>query len=158
MTTPKTQVTTAKADAGLRYNDGKPKYAMALRLVSMVALRGLTAVLEFGAKKYAADNWKKGLSWNATVDSLMRHLIAFVGGENIDPESGLPHVHHIQCNAMFLAHFYETKTGTDDRVKPDVGTPAAQVRIETATVKCSMAGCTRSVFDNGYTLCAQHLR
>ena len=55
-------------------------------------------------------NWERGLSWTETVDSLRRHLAAFMQGEDVDVESGLPHVHHLQCNAMMLAHFFETAT------------------------------------------------
>ena len=99
--------------AGLRYNVGKPRFS----LVSPWAHAGLAEVLTFGERKYAAYNWAKGLSWSQTVDSLERHLAAFKKGEDIDPDSGLPHLDHIACNAMFLSHFQKTGTGTDDRWK-----------------------------------------
>ncbi len=97
---------------GLRFNSGKLRYS----LVSPVALRMLVEVLEFGAKKYDSHNWAKGMDWEAqTMDSMMRHIQAWRAGEDNDPETGLPHVSHILCNAMFLAHFVGTKTGNDDR-------------------------------------------
>lgn len=87
--------------AGVRFNASKPR----LSLVSPWAQEGLARVLTFGAQKYAAYNWAKGLSYSETIDSMERHIVALKRGEDIDPESGLPHIDHIQCNAMFLSHF-----------------------------------------------------
>lgn len=84
----------------LRYNKGKPQYS----LIALDCLEECARVLEFGAKKYARDNWRKGMPQNEIIDSLLRHLSALQRGEEIDPESGLPHIGHIQCNAMFLGN------------------------------------------------------
>lgn len=35
-------------------------------------------------------------------DALFRHLLAYLGGETEDAESGLPHLWHLACNAAFL--------------------------------------------------------
>ncbi len=83
-----------------RYNKDKPQYS----LIDLTALEPCARVLEFGAKKYARDNWKKGMPVTQILDSLLRHLGALRSGELIDPESGLPHIGHIQCNAMFLGN------------------------------------------------------
>jgi hypothetical protein len=40
-------------------------------------------------------------------ESMQRHLIAFLRGEDIDPESGLPHTGHILCNAMFINYIWK---------------------------------------------------
>lgn len=102
---------------GLRFNSGK----LPLGLISPWAMEGLAAVLAHGAKKYAVWNWAKGLSWSETIDSLERHLTEFKKGVPYDPESGQPHVFHILCNAMFLAHFWalgDKYQQFDDRWKP----------------------------------------
>lgn len=91
-----------EAQEGLRFNKDK---AYRPELLSPWAIEGLSAVLAFGAKKYASWNWAKGLSWSETLGSLLRHTLALMRGEELDPESGLPHVDHILCNAMFLSHF-----------------------------------------------------
>jgi hypothetical protein len=85
-------------DQAMRFNDGKPQYS----LIDLQALEQCARVLEFGAKKYARNNWKKGLPVTQILDSLLRHIAALASGELIDPESGLPHIGHIQCNALFL--------------------------------------------------------
>ena len=40
------------------------------------------------------------------LDSMMRHQIALMAGEEIDPESGKPHIGHIMANAMFYSYHY----------------------------------------------------
>lgn len=87
-------------DKAERHNSGKPQYS----LLDLGCLEPGVRVLEFGAKKYARDNWKKGMPVTQILDSLLRHLGALRSGELIDPESGLPHIGHIQCNAMFLGN------------------------------------------------------
>lgn len=87
--------------------------------VSPHFIEGIADVLTFGARKYHRNNWLKGLSWSETLDSLHRHLAAIERGEEKDDESGLLHIHHINCNGMFLAHFYQFKENYkkfDDRV------------------------------------------
>ena len=84
----------------MRHNQGKPQYS----LLDLTALEPCARVLEFGAKKYARDNWKKGMPVTKILDSLLRHIAALRSGELIDPESGLPHIGHIQCNALFLGN------------------------------------------------------
>jgi len=68
----------------------------------------VTEVLTFGAKKYAANQWQKvPNAVERYTDALYRHWLMCLGGEVNDLESGLPHLAHLACNAMFLLHFRE---------------------------------------------------
>lgn len=93
-----------KEEQSLRFNSGKPQLSYILD--TMPALLDMVAVMEFGANKYERNNWQKGFPKDKLLDSLLRHVHAFYSGEDIDPESGLPHVGHILCNAAFLGYHY----------------------------------------------------
>lgn len=89
-------------------------------LMPFEAVEEINKVLEFGAKKYEAHNWKKGSGFKYTrlLGSLLRHIFAYMRGEDKDPESGLSHLAHAGCNVIFLLYYekYKTKYNNDDRV------------------------------------------
>lgn len=97
----------------LKYDGEKPKHG----LISSKFLDGLARVLTFGAKKYAAHNWRKGFDSSRLYDSIQRHLTAWNDGEDTDPESGLPHLAHAACGLMFLSEQMITRPDLDDRYK-----------------------------------------
>jgi hypothetical protein len=80
-------------------------------------LVGVAEVLDFGAKKYASHNWRKGMKWSRPYSAALRHLTAWNDGEDKDPESGLLHLKHAACNLAFLIEFIEKQIGEDDRYK-----------------------------------------
>ena len=84
-------------------------------LLPSKALVAIAQVMAYGTRKYKPHNWRLGLSWGQTYSSLMRHLLAWNDGEEIDPESGLPHLAHAGCQLMFLLEYVQTGTGQDDR-------------------------------------------
>ena len=82
----------------LRYNSGKPDWT----LLDYPSLLPLVKVMEQGAKKYSRDNWKlPNNNKMEPLQSAMRHLIALIGGEEFDKESGERHTGHIMANMMF---------------------------------------------------------
>ena len=99
-----------------RFDSGKVDWSQ----VPFQALEGMVRVLEFGAKKYAKGNWANGggFDHSRVFNSLMRHLVSYQSGEDLDPESGLPHLDHIMCNAMFMAYYKKNPEtfNKDDRV------------------------------------------
>jgi hypothetical protein len=93
---------------GLRYNTGKPRWD----LLPIDAVEQVVAVLTKGAEKYAERNWERGMKWSICQGSMMRHIVKSSKGERIDPETGLSHMAHVACNALFLLA-YELR-GMDD--------------------------------------------
>lgn len=73
------------------------------------------AALEFGAIKYNKNNYKNGMDWSRILDATLRHLYAFSGKEDMDPESGLNHLAHAKANLAMIIYYYENKLGKDDR-------------------------------------------
>ena len=101
---------------GTKHDTGKPP----MSLLSGVALAEIAKVLDFGQKKYDSHNWRKGFAWSRPASAALRHLFAWIGGEDKDPESGLSHLGHCACCLMFLLEFEVKGIGTDDRYKPSV--------------------------------------
>lgn len=104
---------TKKDEPGLKYDYGKAP----MSLLPAKALEVEAQVLAYGAEKYAAHNWRKGMSHSRLLDAALRHCMAIANGEWIDPESGLPHVGHARCMLGFLADLHETKPEFDDLYK-----------------------------------------
>ena len=86
-------------------------------LLPLECFRGVVRVLEFGAKKYAMWNWTKGMPYSQTYNAAIRHLDAYMSGEELDPETGLCHLDHAQCCLMFLKYHSENHPHLDDRFK-----------------------------------------
>ena len=97
-------------EKSVRYNQDKPKW----RYIDWKSIEPMVRVMEYGASKYAPENWRKGLDTTEILESLARHLFALMSGEQIDPESNCEHIGHIMCNSMFYKYHYEknkTKEG-----------------------------------------------
>ena len=97
----------------VKHDSGK----LPLNLIPTEALNQIAAVLQFGATKYSANNWRKGFDWSRLIAAAMRHLTAFNAGEDKDPESGLSHLAHCACCLAFLLEFEKTHPELDDRYK-----------------------------------------
>lgn len=82
------------------------------------ALRAVVAVLAFGAGKYGARNWERGLAWSRLYAATIRHLTAWWQGEARDAETGLSHLAHAACCVLFLLAFELRGMGGDDRPLP----------------------------------------
>ena len=123
---PETVPHPVEAPAGemLRLNTGKPRlsflptsFVLIIRPLRKVKLMEDTArVMEFGASKYAKDNWRKSGPWMKVLDSGLRHLDKMMYTLEInDPESGINHAGHLGCNLSFLTEFIREGDGQDDR-------------------------------------------
>ncbi len=115
---------------GLKHDSEKVQ----LDLLSPRWVVGVGSVLTFGAKKYAAHNWRKGIALSRLLGAALRHIFAFIGGEDRDSESGLSHLYHASCCLMFASELHETRPDLDDRYKPQpLLSPVNTVPLKGAT-------------------------
>ena len=91
-------------NASKKYDTGKTR----LDLLPPEAIRALGEVLTYGAEKYGPNNWR-GVEAERYEAALLRHWLAWREGEELDAESGLPHLWHVLCNAAFLVALEKTK-------------------------------------------------
>lgn len=84
-------------------------------MLPLSPLLEIAAVFEFGRQKYGFESWRKGFAWLRIISACLRHIWAWVGGEDLDPESGLPHLAHAAANLLFLLEYQAAGIGDDDR-------------------------------------------
>jgi len=85
------------------------------KVLSFNCLEGACRVFAYGAGKYAAWNWAKGMAWSVPLGCALRHMQAVLDGEFIDDESGLPHIDHVFSNIVMLDYFERHYPEGDDR-------------------------------------------
>lgn len=93
----KTDSTVSKTGS-LRFNSNKPE-------ISQLDPRFLLALAEHmkkGEEKYGKYNWALGQDYHTTFDCCMRHILAFMAGEDFDKESGTHHIISAAANLMIL--------------------------------------------------------
>lgn len=98
---------------GTKNDDGKPR----MDLLSGIWLAGVAKVMGFGAAKYDAHNWRKGIATSRLLGAALRHIFAYLDGEDLDPESGVSHLYHASCCLMFASEMKVTRPDLDDRYK-----------------------------------------
>ena len=84
------------------------------------ALRAVAEVYYYGAEKYDDEevgpyNFWRGYEWSKNYNAMMRHILAFWNGEDLDPESDLPHMAHAVWHGLALLFFMEEHRELDDR-------------------------------------------
>ena len=91
-----------------------------MSLLPTKATLKVARVLSFGAKKYGDHNWLQGMRWTRLSSACLRHLFAWIGGEDKDPESGISHLAHAACNLLMLLEYEERGIGENDRWKQSI--------------------------------------
>ncbi len=96
------------------FQEGRLPGGQLLNNVPIEWLECAVYVFVYGMGKYKRWNWLKGMPWSVPLASAIRHAKAMFAGEDLDPESGLPHKGHFVCNLIMLATYYDTyKEGND---------------------------------------------
>ena len=87
----------------------------AYALMPVEPLAAIARVFGFGATKYDDRNWERGYKWSLSYSALQRHVNAFWRGEEIDLESGQPHLAHAAFHCLALMEWCRTHREMDDR-------------------------------------------
>jgi hypothetical protein len=102
-------------------DDANPKDRLGARkvplgLCSPTATVQWARVMANGADKYGEFNWRaKKVKLTVYADAISRHNLAVQCGEDVDPESGLPHLAHVMACASIILDAASCGALIDDR-------------------------------------------
>lgn len=90
--------------SGARKVDGLDK--VDLTLVPGEAINAIAQAFEFGARKHGRDNYKKKpyLDQHVLKSAALGHILADLAGEELDEESGLPHLYLAGAQICIALH------------------------------------------------------
>ena len=111
--------TTAPGEVRVTSETGGQKGSKLARF-DLIPVGPLTTLAELygkGAEKYADRNWERGYDWSLSYAALQRHLTAFWGGQDNDPEHGLPHLASVAWHAFAMMEWANTHPEFDNRPK-----------------------------------------
>jgi hypothetical protein len=101
--------------------DTNPKDAVGIRKAGMSCvpaevLLELGLAMQEGARKYGRHNYRvAGVRASVYYDAAMRHLMAWWEGEDIDPDSGLPHLVKAMACLLVIRDGTVNNCWVDDR-------------------------------------------
>lgn len=100
----------------LTYDNGK----LPLANLPWAAVREMSAVQAYGHEKYKDfNNYRKGMEVTRNLSCSLRHIMSYIDGEDLDPESNRSHLAHAMCRLAFVLQNIHEGTAIDDRYKPD---------------------------------------
>lgn len=96
------------------YDDGKPPLAW----LPWDGIKEVALVQAYGHSKYKDfNNYRKGMEVSRNLSCAMRHIGAYMEGEDMDPESKRSHLAHAACRILFVLQNLHDKKAIDDRYK-----------------------------------------
>lgn len=103
---------------------------VALELIPPPALIAVAQVFKLGARKYGPYNWRSNkVRAMVYVGAALRHVLSYLDGEHIDPESGESHAAHAMACLAIVLDADATGNLVDDR--PTAGVAAQMIRDRT---------------------------
>jgi len=94
------------------HDEGKPPLAY----LPWDALDEVAMVQEYGHVKYGSFwNYRKGIQVGRNLSCAIRHIRAYMNGENNDKESQRNHLAHAACRLLFTLQNLKDGTAIDDR-------------------------------------------
>lgn len=107
------QLNAAFPTTGVKHDQGKPR----MDLLPPELLTEVAKILTFGAEKYSARNWEKGMEWGRVYGAALRHMNKWWAGQDKDDETGESHLAHAACCLAFLIAYENRNIGDDNREK-----------------------------------------
>jgi hypothetical protein len=108
------KIDNAPAPRALTYDDGKAPLAQ----IPWAAIEGMAKVQAYGHKKYKDfNNYRKGMEVMRNLSCMLRHVKEYIEGNDLDEESGEPHLNHALTRLAFVIQNIADGTATDDRYK-----------------------------------------
>lgn len=87
-----------------------------LHLIPPAALLAEARAMENGATKYGPYNWRtQPVNATVYVSACMRHLLAYLDGENVADDSGVHHLAHARACLGIVLDALEHNCLNDDR-------------------------------------------
>lgn len=125
-----------------------------LALVPSTAIILMGQAFKEGARKYGPFNWReKSVEGMTYAHASLRHLMAWIDGEEIDPESGNPHLAHVLACVAIMVDAAATGCLLDNR--PPKGVAGELLRAKavapmppTVTVPIEASGSGGSMKDS----------
>jgi hypothetical protein len=94
-----------------------------MHLIPPAAKIHLALALKNGAEKYGAYNWRdEEISATVYIAAAMRHLDAYLDGEDVAEDSGVHHIAHAMACCALILDGLECEQLIDDR--PPLGAAA----------------------------------
>ena len=85
--------------SGVKHDNGKPEWVY----LPWASLEQVVRVLDHGAMKYGRDNWREVVELEPRyLSAALRHIAAHAQGQQLDPESELPHLAHAITSLLFV--------------------------------------------------------
>lgn len=103
------------------YPDNNPKQAIGakkcpLHLVPPALSIGVAEAMKDGAEKYGAFNFREsGIAGSVYTGAILRHLYAYMDGEDNASDSGIHHLKHVGACIALMLDSMATGTFVDDR-------------------------------------------
>lgn len=94
-----------------------------MAVLPWLAIDEVVKVCEHGTDKYGAHNYRNAEGRVAYWEAMQRHMLAWLRGEDIDPDSGHKHLAHVVAGGLMLLS-NEQEGVKDDRTliaKPPEG-------------------------------------
>ncbi len=111
---------------GLKFDNSKPD----MTDIPLEAMWQMGAAFTYGQKKYAKNNYRKGMKVSRQLAAAVRHIYQHLSGETNDPESGVTHLGHALASIAMATYTLKHHPSLDDRFEGDLNNQKKEANCE----------------------------